>query len=288
MDISEVLESVDKEILNEDTLNKIQSLVEAKAAEKAEIIKESALLEQDELHTKKLHQLVKLIDEDHSKKLSSTIEKIEEKYKEKLGQIVENYESETGKQAKKHIKQLTEDIDKFLDLYVEELVPVQLVEEAAKNTYASRLLNEAKSVLSVNEKFANKKFRSAVQDGYDKIENLTEELNRKNKELDRVRSKTFLESRTQSMPKAKANFIKKRLDGKPLSFIKEQFKFVESLYTEKDSSPLLNKSTPRPSVDRQIVENTILTEETNADSELISEDSDPTMDFYMEGLMEPR
>lgn len=293
MDITKILESVDKEILTEDTLNKIKECfeiaVEEKVNTKIQLAVESALLEQDEDYAVKLQQVIDTIDLDHSNKLNEVLEAVDTKHLAQLQQIKEKYENELTNAASAHLEKLTEDLDSYLNSYVEELIPLSLVQEAAKNTYASRLLNEAKSVLSVDEKFASKQFKSAVKDGANQINQLEEELKRTKAQLNSTKAKTFLESKLQHMPRAKANFIKQRLNGKPLDFIKENFKFVETLYEDRESSGNLLTNKNKPNVDRQVVNTPSvgdLVTESSTNEGLINEESNPLIDFYLEGMLD--
>ena len=294
MKLTEILESVDKEILTEETLQRIQeafdSAVQTKVDDQLQLQVENALIEMDEDHTTKLERLVMAIDEDHTTKLEQVVESVEADHMSKLKNVVKKYEKELNEGAKHHLDHLTEEIDKYLDAYIEELIPVALVERAAKNTYAAKLLGEAKSVLSVDEKYANKQFQEAVKDGANQIQILKEE-NKKLKDISLAqKAKVFLESNTSSFPSAKAQFVRKRLAGKPLGFIKDNFKFVVEMYEEKkDESSSLNNTPRIPTVDRQgpiIQGGEIVTESNN--SENYKQEDNPYLNIYMEGLTSPR
>ena len=170
-----------------------------------------------------------------------------------------------------------------------------MVEQAAKNTYAAKLLGEAKSVLSVDEKFANRQFKEAVRDGASQIDSLREKNERLQRQVSAQKAKTFVEQNTASFPSAKKQFIRKRLAGKPLSFIKENFKFVVDMYEEKtvDESSAINTSRRIPTVDRRdqnVSSEEIIIESNNTkDSTPITENVDnPYIDVYMEGMHHSR
>lgn len=256
MKLKEILESAGKDILTEDTLNRIQEsfdvAVEKKVEEQVQLQVESALINMDEDHSKKLKEIITAIDEDHTKKLKQVVEAIDRDHTKKLKAISEKYNKEINESAQSHLEELTEKLDKYLSAYLDEVIPTQLVEKAAKNTYASRILKEAKGLLAVDEKLANTHIREAVKDGAKTISVLSEENETLKRTLSQAKAKSFLESKTAAMPIAKATFIKKRLAGKPLNFIKENFEFVARMFSEKGSSSDLNVNLPRvPSVDRQ-------------------------------------
>lgn len=278
MEISDILKSVDNDILTEETLASIKETFEQKVDEKVQIAVESALLEQDEAHAQKLKQIVQMIDEDHTQKLSDVVDQLNETYKARLEEIVEKYETELGIQAKEHIDMLTDSLDQFLERYLDEAIPSDLVKEAAENKYATRILKEAKKVLAVDAAAAKNEISEAIRDGHETILALEQTIKRKDAELDKVKAARFLESKLKAYPAAKANFIKKRLEGKPYSFIKEQFSYVESLYVENTSSDFLSSS-PKPSVDRQ--NSGVIVESTDSPKEQIGEDANPLIDFYI-------
>lgn len=291
MELTKILESVDNNILTEDTKKRIEeafnlaveSKVEDRVDERLQLEVESALIEIDEDHSEKLQNLVAAIDEDHTNKLNQVVESIERDHTSKLKSIIAKYEKELNESANTHMTTLTEQIDRYLDSYVEELVPVDLVRKAAQNTYATKVLGEAKEVLSVNEKFTDKKFRSAIQDGAQQLSSLQEENRKMAKQLDSLKANQFLEAKISALPSDKASFIRQRLNGKGLTFIKENFEFVNKMYESKqrDEKSQLISASRIPTVDRQ--EGIISTGD-----EIVTESNDsennPNMQLYMEGL----
>lgn len=297
MKLTEILESVDKDILTEDTLTRIQEAFDATVASKVEsqlqLQVENALIEMDEDHSAKLESLVAAIDEDHTQKLEQVVESVEADHMAKLKTVIKKYETEANEGAQHHLDNLTEEIDRYLTAYVEELIPTELVETAAKNTYAAKLLGEAKSVLSVDEKFASKQFKEAVQDGANQIDTLTERNEKLERQVSAQKAKTFLEHNTTNMPSAKGQFIRKRLTGKPLNFIKENFKFVANMYEEKavDTSAALNNAPRIPNVDRDeptVPSGEQLIGESVETPEPIQNADNPYIDVYMEGMHHSR
>lgn len=289
--LKEILESVNSDILTEDTLTRIEEsfneAVETRVEEQVQLAVESALLEMDEEHSDQLVSIIQTIDEDHTAKLETVVESIEKDHMAKLKRIVEKYERELNDSAKNHMDHLTEELDRYLDSYIEELIPTQLVEKAAKNVYASRILAEAKNVLSVDDKFASSQIREAVQDGAKTINTLQEQNKKLKRNLDAKNARVFLERKVAGFPTAKARFITERFAGKPAQFIKENFEFVEKLYEDKnDNSSFINKAPRIPSVDRQasLPGGEIVNESSNL------EDSDstvtPEMNLYMSGLVD--
>lgn len=242
MDLKTILETIDRDLLTEDTMNKIQTAfneaVDKKVDERLELTVESALMEMDEDHARKMKRFINAIDEDHTAKLESVVEAIEHDHMGKLKRLVSKYNKEITESAKHHINVLTEELSNYLDSYIEELIPADVVTEAAKNYHAQTLLKEAKSILAVDEKLASKEFRHAIKDGANQIQNLTEENKKLKRKQALFESNRLLEKLTTNMPLGKSNFIKKRLDNKSPRFIKENF----SLWKECMKNKILQTS----------------------------------------------
>ncbi len=285
MNLTEILESAGSEILTEATLQRIEeafnAAVDNRVEERLQLEVDSALMDMDEEHSVKLQKLITAIDEDHTHKLKDVVVSINEDHTAKLKNVVRKYESELNESATTYIDKLTDEIDQYLEAYVEELIPVALVEKAAKNTFASKLLGEAKSVLSVDEKYASSQVREAIKDGATKIKTVSEENEILKRKLSRIKATEYLEERTASLPIAKAQFIKKRLAGKDYQFIKENFAFVEGMYNEKKiNTSAINSAPQLPIVDRQVGDE-IVTESVDYTD---SNNGNPLIDLYMDGM----
>lgn len=293
MNLKQILENVDKEILTEETLDRIETAfneaVVQKVNERVDLEVESALIELDEDHSKKLDRVIRAIDEDHTTKLKYVVRSIENDHVKKLKCLVRKYDRELTESAGSHIDVLAEEISNYLDGFVEELVPSNVIREAAKNTHASNLLREAKNVLSVDETLANSQVREAIRDGATQIKTLKRENARLKKIKSFKQGESLLERATANMSNSKTNFIKRRLSGKPVEFIKENFRFVEKMYEEKEARASHLSSPSLPHVDRQSAylasEGDLITESSMTSTE--NEGGSP-MDVYLNGLTHQR
>jgi len=286
MDIKQILEQAGKDILTEETLGAIQNavdaIVEKKVEDRKKLIEESALEEQDKKHGLQAQRMIKAIDEDHTKKMIRLAKTIEENHIQKLKNIQTVYEKKLFKKADDVKDQLVESISKFLDNYVDKKLPRKQIQEAAKANYLKKVLEDARSVLGVDDRVVNENFKNAIKDGATQIDALKKE----NLELKKIRaineSKRILAEKTSNMPKQMADYVRRKFDGKSPKFINENFSFVVKLFNEKEESQkfaVVNESRSRkPNVDFEGVQN---------DENLINEEVeyvDPMMASYLEGL----
>ena len=87
-DIKDTLKEGTKDLLSEEVLNEIQTVFNESVQEKAALTTESALVQQDEDHAKKVKELLEAIDDDHVKKLKRIVEAITENHTQKLPVLV--------------------------------------------------------------------------------------------------------------------------------------------------------------------------------------------------------
>ena len=73
MKVKNILPDQVKDLLTEDSLNTIETALQDKTA----LLIETALINQDELYSQKLQQLMKAIDKDHTSKLKRVVEVVD-------------------------------------------------------------------------------------------------------------------------------------------------------------------------------------------------------------------
>ncbi len=141
-DITQVLKEAAKDILTEDVLKDIETAFNTAVENKVAIHVEKALNEQDEDYASKLDSLIKAIDADHTAKLKMVVEAIDTDRAEKLKKIVEKYEAALVKEAADFKSSLVDQVSNYLELYLEEKLPLAEVQEAVNNQRAVATLNE--------------------------------------------------------------------------------------------------------------------------------------------------
>ena len=282
MDIKQILSEATGGALNEEVLSEIENVFEQKVNDKVEIHVETALNDQDELYTEKLNELVVKIDEDHSSKLKKVVGAIDTDRANKLKLVVDKYETALDNEAEGFQSQLIESISDYLDVYLEEKIPVESVQEAVKNTKAKKILEGLRSHLAVDSALEKESIKEAVVDGHNqineaskKLESVAEENAVLKEELDTVKAGLVLEQKTVGLDKRTKQYINKVLKGKNAEFIAENFDYTLKLFKKKESSRLETLKeealSTREDVDRVVYEDTT--------QEIVSESaSTPYMD----------
>ncbi len=267
MDIKQILSEATNGALNEEVLSEIENVFEQKINDKVEIHVESALNEQDELYTEKLNELVKKIDEDHSNKLKNVVEAIDADRATKLKLVIEKYEDSLNSEAEGFQTNLIESISDYLDVYLEEKIPVESVQEAVKNTKAKKILEGLRSHLAVDSALEKESIKEAVMDGHNqineaskKLESVAEENAVLKEELDTAKAGLVLEQKTAGLDKRVKQYINKVMKGKDAEFIAENFDYTLKLFKKKESNRLETLKeealSTRENVDRVIYEDT--------------------------------
>ncbi len=281
MDIKQILSEATNGALNEEVLSEIENVFENKVNEKVELHVESALVEQDELYTEKLKDLVQKIDEDHSLKLQKVVEAIDSDRANKLKIVVEKYESALNGEANGFQSQLIESISDYLDVYLEEKIPTESIQEAVKNTKAKKILEGLRSHLAVDSALEKDSIKEAVIDGHNqineassKLESVAKENAVLKEELDNIKANLVLEQKTAGLDNRAQKYARKVLNGKSADFITENFDYTMKLFKKKESNRLdmLKEEalSTRENVDRVVYEHTT--------EEIVEESSNPYMD----------
>lgn len=291
-ELKTIFESVDKEILSEETLNTIATLVESavtrKVNERLELEVESAIKSQYDKFKVVSEKAVAAIDEDHTAKIQMVVKTIREDYDSKLSTVHEGYKKIIAQTAVKHRDSLVESVDEFLDLYIEKNLPKGQIAEAAKNKYALKAIEEARKVLGIDEKYITNNIKDALVDGKRQMDRLVNENADLKKKTFISESKTVLESKTANLPVDLARFVRSRLEGKSPSYIKENFQYVVDMFNRQEKSQkrsaLLNEN-KQFIVDRTRVADEIMKESENRQqSQRAVNPTNPMDNMYLDGL----
>ena len=247
--ISEVLNEVGKDFLNEESLKEIETVfnetVDTKVEERVKIATEAALTTQDEEHSKKLEQLLESIDKDHTQKLNKVVEAIDTDRARKLKNVVRRYSKTVNEEANALKDTVVESVSDYLDTYIEEAIPTKTIEEATTNKRAYDILKDMRKMLSVDMVLANESIRDAVKDGKDTIDAqnkelkaLTESHNNQAEELENIKKDLYLEKKLVGYDEKKTNFVRKTFADKDLAFIEENFDYTVNIFDKKAQESL--------------------------------------------------
>lgn len=229
---------IPQNLLSEESLNEIETAFN----NRVKIHVEQALTTQDELYAKKLEALLEAINTDHCAKLSKVVEAIDKNNAVKLVKVVEKYERELNNGANQFKDQLVESLSTYLDTYIEELIPAESINEAVRNKQALAVLEGLRKTLAVDSALMTESIKEAVIEGKQQIDEakqqadtlVAENANLK-KEIDTLQKAIFIESNTSKMAPNKKEYVKKILQEKDITFVKENFDYISKLYDKKEA-----------------------------------------------------
>jgi hypothetical protein len=292
----EKLKEVTKDILSEESLTQISEAFEQqvnKAAEdRAKLQLEGLLVQIDEDHSAKVEKLVEAIDRNHSEKLLKVVEAINENHAGKLKAVVRKYEKALNEDASSFKQSLVESISNYLESYLDENLPKTAIEEAVQNRRSAQVLNELRSMLSVDLVLGKETIREAVMDGKHKIDEsakIIEALKTENKQLNESYSKAIsnliFEQKTSGLPTNKKAYLAKVFKGKSADFIKENYDYTCKMFEKQESKNLetLTEQAVSQSVSRNL-DRPIVEEGNQIIEEGSQEQSHPPLKLYMQEL----
>ena len=163
--ITDILKEATNDILTEEVLTQIEEAFNTAVEEKASIHVEKALTEQDDEHAAKLETLLEAIDNDHTKKLHRVVDAVTQNHTEKLVEVVNKYQGTLNEEAVSFKDELVDNISSYLDVYLEEKLPVEQIAEAVKTKKAEHLIEQLRNTLGVDLALAQESIAEAVVDG---------------------------------------------------------------------------------------------------------------------------
>ena len=278
------LKEATKDILSEDSLKEIETAFNEAVNDKVQLHVEKALLEQDEAHAAKLTELLEAVDSDHTKKLEKLVEAIDHDHGQKLKAIVLRHRAVLEEEAGTFKEDLVTTVSKYLDVYLEQTFPQDMLEEAVQNKKAVAFLGELRKVFAVDSALANESIKNAVMDGKNRLDESSESITKLQKEkdelaaeLDKLKAQYVLESKSASLPEDQKAYVNNLLKDKDSQFITENFDYTLSMFdkTEEQRLEEMKKEaiveSTATQVDRPVVEESV--EEKKSD--------DPLFNTYM-------
>lgn len=245
MDLKKFLLEQTNGALTEQSATAIVDAFEAKIS----LAVESALTQQDDTHSTKLHQLMEAVDKDHGRKLERVVEAQDKAYAVKLKKIINKYETEINEDANTFKQDLVKSISLFMEEFIDESIPKEAILEATRNKSANAVLENLRKVLAVDSTLMNESIKGAIQDGkqqLDQIRNENAELKNTLKTLtenyEKAKSTLIIEQQCEKYkvkPDVK-KFIVKTLGDKTPKFIAENFEYTLKLYNKQEERLLNN------------------------------------------------
>ena len=278
------LKEATKDILSEDSLKEIETAFNEAVNDKVQLHVEKALMEQDEAHAAKLTDLLEAVDSDHTKKLEKLVEAIDHDHGQKLKAIVLRHRAVLEEEAGTFKEDLVTTVSKYLDVYLEQTFPQDMLEEAVQNKKAVAFLGELRKVFAVDSALANESIKNAVMDGKTRLDESSESITKLQKEkdelaaeLEKLKAEYVLESKSAGLPEDQRAYVNNLLKNKDSKFITENFDYTLSMFdkTEEERLEEMKKEaiveSTATQVDRPVVEESV--EQNKSD--------DPLFNTYM-------
>jgi hypothetical protein len=289
-ELNTIFESVDSQLLSEDTKKAISSLIEEKVNKKVQerltLELESAIKTQHDKFKKAATLTMEAIDKDHLGKIDGIVKILQKEHNIQLNTLHDAHKKIVSETAVGHRDSIVEGVDRFLDSYIEKHLPKEQIEEAAKNKYALKAIEEARKILGVDTKFMTQNFKETLVDGKKQMDRLLQENAELKKRTLISESKKILSEKTANLPVEVSRFVKSRLENKSAQYINENFDYVVDMYNRQEKtqkkSALLNENRQTFIVDRKQVVEEILKE--SAPSQHQVNHNLPMEDMYLSGL----
>jgi len=291
MGIQTILESLDEQIFTPDLKENLKSVFESTINQKVQERLDLELSSMDESHANKMksvlesmetafEQYKKDVDEDHSSKLKTVLEHLKNKHNNELKIVAESYEKVLKDTAVTHRDELVLAVESYIEEYLGEAIPVKQIEEAAKNTFALKQLDEARKVLGIDKTMISENLKQGILEGKKEMDRLSKENADRKRALAISESKRVLTEKTANLPVEMAKYVRQRFAGKTANFIQENFSYVVDMYNKNETinrSTLIKEHNNIPQVDRAKY---IADEKQKASKPVISESND-IMDQYV-------
>ena len=288
------LKEATKDILSEESLEEIETAfntaVDNAVNDKLALHVEKALLDQDDSHSKKLEALLETIDTDHTQKLNVLVEAIDKDHAVKLNTMVRRYRGIIGEQAEQFKSQLVESISDYIELYLKQSLPEDMLAEAVNNKRATAFLGELRDLLAVDNAMSKGAIKDAVLDGKQKLDEsaagikaLQDENHKLKSQQNQLLSTVTLERKCAGLSKAKATDITRLLKDKDAQFINENFEYTLKMFDKAEDNRLeeIKADAIQGATTKDVDRPVLVQEQTQVSPEAESNHSDPLFNTYM-------
>lgn len=290
-EISQLLKEATNGLLTEETLNEIQTAFDGAVDERVKIHVEKALVEQDAQYSEKLEQLLEAVYLDHTSKLKKVVRAIDTNNAIKLQSVIKRYSHALNEQAKTFKSKMITNVSRYMDLYLDKVVPKTALNEAVRNKKATIILENLRNSLAVDTALMKKSLRDAVLDGQQQISEKTQSVEALKKEaavlkesLEQTRSALLLEQKLAALPEKKKAYAKRVLSGKSAQFIKENVDYTLSIFDKREEDRL-EQLTEEAYTTRTVKSDRVILEESApAEQQQDEEVTTPFLNTYMNEL----
>lgn len=293
--LNNLLNKLGAEVLSEDAKAQIIKQFEDLIAEKAQIHVKNAKEKLDAEHSQLLEKLLANIDADHAKKFKIAMEGLDKKYAKKLKVCQSKFNKCINEDAKLFKAKLTAGVSMFLEQALRDFIPTEMIAESVQAKQNEKMLNELRKVLGVDLAFANeltvnafKKQRAQINESKAKAAKLSKKYSVLKEQVKKQNTALLMEKVYDKLNDADEKaFMKRRMAGKPMDYIKENFDYVLKLYrNEKDVIQEDVKETAKQKVLNEKVQKGGFIKQLPKQPRVIQEQADPIMQSYLSGLAE--
>ena len=282
--IMAVLKEATDGLLTEESLKAIEVAFTQAVEQRTTLNVEAALVKQDGEYASKLKTLLEAIDNDRATKLKKVIGAVDSNNAAKLQKVVKKYKSALAKEAADFKKSLVGSISKYLEVYLEQAIPQNFINEAVLDRKAQTVLNNLRQHLAVDSSLMKESVRGAVIDGkrqlneaQSELEKATQQVQTLEEEIDKLRANLVFVEKTQNLPAKKRDYVRRVLAGKTSEFISENIDYTINLFekTETDHVDSLREQAMKDIVSND--DAPVINESNNSKSVASNSDINPYM-----------
>jgi len=255
-DISTILKEATKDLLSEESLKAVSEAVQVKV----DLAVEAALVQQDEEYSSKLEKVLEAIDADHTTKLTKIVSridevhasqfqkalnKIDEDHSAKLKKLVGLYENALKGGADSFKNSVVDNVSSYLELYLDKTIPTEQIAEATQNTRNTKIIDEIKRLVSLDETFVNESVKEALVDGKKQIDEanaraaqVAKNAQLLNEKVEKLETNLLLERKVAALPANKKSYVQRVLAEKSAQYINENFNYVLEMYDKREEENL--------------------------------------------------
>ena len=241
--LNKLLDKLGAEMLSAEAKQQIIKEFEALIAEKAKIHVQAATEKLDAEHAMVLEKVLANIDADHANKFKVAMERIDKSYAHKLKLCKERFNKCINADAKAFKNKLTNALSVWLESALKDYIPDTTIAESVQAKHNEKMLNELRNVLGVDLAFANaktvnafKKQRAQIMEAKKHAANVSKKYAILKEQAKKANTNLLVEKVINKLKDPEEReFMKRRMSGKPINFVKENFDYVLNLYrNEKD------------------------------------------------------
>ena len=222
--------------LDDASLDKVLALFENAVESKVKIATEVALNEQDTAYSKELQNLITKLDEKHANQLDKVVEVINENHLDKLQNVQQLYENHYKKEFEKFKNNLLLTNKRFLEMYLNKVMPDDMISEAVTVRKQAKLISEMKRMLDLDSASQNTAIKEGILEAGKIIKESKEQIQQLISEKTELENKIkinerdiLLNQKLNSVEASKRDTLRKIFKDADIEKINENFDYSSRL-----------------------------------------------------------